>query len=55
LKGNVIKLAPPLVVTKDQVDEALNIFEEAIKDVEKGKVSLPSDWPSFYAVTSGFK
>jgi len=55
LKGNVIKLAPPLVVTKDQVDKALNIFEEAIKDVEKGKVSLPSDWPSFYAVTSGFK
>jgi 4-aminobutyrate aminotransferase-like enzyme len=54
LKANVIKLAPPLIITQEQIDEALDIFEEAIRDVEKGKVSLPSNWPSYYAVASGF-
>ena len=28
--GNILTLTPPLIVTKDQMDQALNIIEEAI-------------------------
>jgi 4-aminobutyrate aminotransferase-like enzyme len=30
-KDQVIRFIPPLIVTKEQIDTALNIFEEAIK------------------------
>jgi len=31
LYDQVIRLIPPLIVTKEQIDTALTIFEEAIK------------------------
>ena len=34
-QGNVIQLSPPLIITRDQLTEALAIFEEAIAKVCK--------------------
>lgn len=31
--GNVIRLIPPLIITQEQIDEALTIFEEALHSV----------------------
>lgn len=39
LYSNVIELTPPLIINKEQADEALNILSQAIEDVEEGKVS----------------
>src|SRR5207237_3674205 len=50
-KFNVFTLMPSLTVTKDQIDEALDIFEESILDVEKGRVSKPHLTPNFLVVT----
>ena len=50
-KFNVFTLMPSLTVTKDQIDEALDIFEESILDVEKGSVSKPHLTPNFLVVT----
>lgn len=36
---SVLRIAPPLVITKKEVDLALDIIEESIKDVEGGKIS----------------
>jgi 4-aminobutyrate aminotransferase len=35
---SVLRIAPPLIITQEELDEGLNIIEEAIDDVEKGKV-----------------
>jgi 4-aminobutyrate aminotransferase-like enzyme len=32
---NVVKFKPPLVITREQVDHALDVFEESIKAVTK--------------------
>jgi len=37
--GNVLRIAPPLVITKEELDKAIDIIDEAIKDVLAGKVS----------------
>ncbi len=37
--GNVLRIAPPLVITKEELDRAINIIEESIRDVLAGKVS----------------
>lgn len=34
--GNVIKIKPPLVVTSEQCDKALDVLDEALTEVEKG-------------------
>lgn len=34
--GNIVKFKPPLVLTDEQADKALNIFEDTLKEVEKG-------------------
>jgi 4-aminobutyrate aminotransferase len=34
---HVSKLTPPLTITKDEADEGLDIFEEAVKTAEKGR------------------
>lgn len=34
---SVIRIAPPLCITKDEIDEGLAIFEEAVTAVEKGQ------------------
>ena len=33
--GNILTLTPALVITKDEMDFALNAIEEAITEVEK--------------------
>jgi len=37
--GNVLRVAPPLVITKEELDKAIDIIEESIKDVIAGRVS----------------
>jgi 4-aminobutyrate aminotransferase len=39
LLGNVVEITPPLIITNEQADEALSRLEEAIDDVEHGRVS----------------
>jgi 4-aminobutyrate aminotransferase len=34
---NSIRFSPPLVLTREQADVAIRIFDEALTDVEKGK------------------
>jgi 4-aminobutyrate aminotransferase len=36
IEGNVITLRPALVITREQMDTALDVLEEAIMEVEKG-------------------
>lgn len=36
---SVLRIAPPLVITKKEVDNALDIIEKSIKDLEEGKIS----------------
>jgi 4-aminobutyrate aminotransferase-like enzyme len=31
--GNVVRFQPPLVITKEQLDKALSIFEDVLKSV----------------------
>lgn len=37
--GNVLRIAPPLSIQKKEIDRALDIIDEALTDVEEGKVS----------------
>jgi 4-aminobutyrate aminotransferase-like enzyme len=53
LKGNVIKLYPNYFVSTEQIDEALDILDGAITDVEHGKTSA-ADFPPVYVVSSGW-
>ena len=34
--GNILTLTPPLIITKKEMDQALNILEEAIGEVANG-------------------
>lgn len=36
--SNVIEITPPLTISIEEVEKALNVFEQALKDVEKGRV-----------------
>jgi len=38
LFSNVIEITPPLILTKEQANEGLDIFEKALSDVEAGKM-----------------
>jgi 4-aminobutyrate aminotransferase-like enzyme len=31
--GNVIRFQPPLVISKPQIDKAINIFQEALQEI----------------------
>ncbi len=33
--GNVIAVAPPLIVTKDEIDEGISILDEALKAADE--------------------
>ena len=35
--GNILTLTPPLIITKQEMDQALNILDEAISEVEAGR------------------
>ncbi|MCD6559153.1 MAG: acetyl ornithine aminotransferase family protein [Palaeococcus sp.] len=37
--GNVIRITPPLVITKEQAEKGLEIMEQALKDALAGKVA----------------
>jgi len=50
-KFNVLTLMPPLTITKEQLEEALQILEEAIIDIEKGRSSIPKLPPNFLVAT----
>ncbi len=39
LQGNVLRIQPPLTIEEELLDEGLERLEEAIEDVEEGKVS----------------
>lgn len=34
--GNIIRFAPPLVITETQIDECLDIIEKSVKEVDEG-------------------
>jgi 4-aminobutyrate aminotransferase-like enzyme len=36
LYGNSLRIAPPLVATKDNVDQALEILDHALAEVQEG-------------------
>ncbi|AFL65919.1 aspartate aminotransferase family protein [Desulfurococcus amylolyticus] len=36
--GNVLRIAPPLVISREELDAGINIVDEAIRDVLEGKV-----------------
>jgi 4-aminobutyrate aminotransferase len=50
-KFNVLTLMPPLTIAKEQLDEALQILEEAIIDIEKGRSNIPKLPPNFLVAT----
>ena len=35
--GNILTLTPPLIITREEMDKALNILDEAISEVEAGR------------------
>jgi len=39
---NAVRLSPPLIVTKEQADIAMNVLEECIQDVAAGKYVKPN-------------
>ncbi len=39
---NAVRLSPPLIITKEQADIAMNVLEESILDVAAGKYVKPS-------------
>jgi 4-aminobutyrate aminotransferase len=40
--SNTLRLSPPLIVTKDQADLALDVLEDCIQQVGSGKYQRPS-------------
>jgi 4-aminobutyrate aminotransferase len=39
---DAVRLSPPLIVTKEQADIAMNVLEECIQDVAAGKYVKPN-------------
>jgi len=37
--NSVLRIAPPLVITKEELDKGIDIIDQSMKDVERGKVS----------------
>lgn len=43
VKGNVLRFQPPLVITREELDKALDIIEEGFSELEKGNIKLDDD------------
>ena len=43
VKGNVLRFQPPLVITRDQIDKALDTIENGLSELEKGNLKLDDD------------
>ncbi|WP_137598080.1 aspartate aminotransferase family protein [Paucilactobacillus kaifaensis] len=43
LQGNILRFQPPLVITRPQLDEALQKLDEVFEELEQGTIELPSD------------
>lgn len=43
VKGNVLRFQPPLVITRDQIDKALDTIEKGFSELEKGNLELADD------------
>ncbi|MDO4903258.1 MAG: aspartate aminotransferase family protein [Limosilactobacillus sp.] len=43
LCGNILRFQPPLVITRDQLDKAFDVLDDALTAAEKGEVQLPED------------
>jgi 4-aminobutyrate aminotransferase len=55
LKFNVVKIYPSLQIEEEVLNEGIDIFEEALYDVEKGRVELPSDLPPQYLIKTSYR
>ncbi|MDR1508215.1 MAG: aspartate aminotransferase family protein, partial [Synergistaceae bacterium] len=36
--GSVLRIQPPLVITREEMDKALNIIEESMEEFSKGQI-----------------
>ena len=43
VKGNVLRFQPPLVITRNQLDKALDTIEKGFSELEKGNLELADD------------
>lgn len=43
LQGNILRFQPPLVITRAQLDEALQKLDTVFAELEQGTIELPSD------------
>lgn len=43
VKGNVLRFQPPLVITRDQIDKALDTIENGLSELKKGNLKLDDD------------
>lgn len=43
LAGNVLRFQPPLVITRDQLDQVFTILEEVFEDFKQNKIELPDE------------
>ncbi|GEN49235.1 aspartate aminotransferase family protein [Ligilactobacillus pobuzihii] len=43
LKDNVLRFQPPLVITDEQLDQAFKVMDQAFKDLQDDKLSLPEN------------
>ena len=43
VKGNVLRFQPPLVITREELDKALDTIERGFEELEKGNLELADD------------
>jgi len=43
LKGNILRFQPPLVISRDELDRALNVLDDAFAAAENNQVIIPSN------------
>ena len=43
LNGNVLRFQPPLVITRQQLDQAFAILDDVFNDLEHDRIKLPAE------------